>query len=115
MDGLTFVGRQMGELRPGPGAQHAHKVQQQAISHRQAFAVAAMVTVGAQKVPYRVAKLLLDRLRGRLNLRQEKALLRVMRDGPGGLVGGLSAGKYTALTGAIMKITNQAAFSAPRP
>ena len=43
---------------------------------------------------------LLDRLRGRLNLRQEKALLRVMRDGPGGLVGGLSAGKYTALTGA---------------
>jgi Fic family protein len=43
---------------------------------------------------------LLDRLRGRLNPRQEKALLRVMRDGPGGFVGGLSAGKYTALTGA---------------
>jgi Fic family protein len=43
---------------------------------------------------------LLDRLRGRLNSRQEKALLRVMRDGPDGFVGGLSAGKYTALTGA---------------
>lgn len=43
---------------------------------------------------------LLDRLRGRLNARQEKALLRLMRDGPGGFVGGLSAGKYTALTGA---------------
>jgi Fic family protein len=43
---------------------------------------------------------LLDRLRGRLNARQEKALLRLMRDGPGAFVGGLSAGKYTALTGA---------------
>ncbi len=43
---------------------------------------------------------LLDRLRGRINARQEKALLRVMRDGPDGFEGGLSAGKYQAITGA---------------
>lgn len=42
---------------------------------------------------------LLDRLRGRLNARQEKALLRMMRDGPAGFEGGLSAGKYSAITG----------------
>ena len=43
---------------------------------------------------------LLDRLRGQLNKRQEKALLRVLREGPDGFVGGLSAGKYAAITGA---------------
>jgi Fic family protein len=43
---------------------------------------------------------LLDRLRGRINARQEKALLRVMRDGSDGFEGGLSAGKYRAITGA---------------
>ena len=43
---------------------------------------------------------LLDRLRGRLNARQEKALLRVMREGPTGFEGGLSAGKYSAISGA---------------
>ena len=43
---------------------------------------------------------LLDRLQGRINARQEKALLRVMRDGPDGFEGGLSAGKYRAITGA---------------
>jgi Fic family protein len=43
---------------------------------------------------------LLDRLRGQLNQRQEKALLRMLREGPDGFVGGLSAGKYTTITGA---------------
>jgi Fic family protein len=41
-----------------------------------------------------------DRLRGQLNVRQEKALSRLMRAGVEGFVGGLSAGKYMALTGA---------------
>jgi len=43
---------------------------------------------------------LLDRLRGKLNARQEKALLRVLREGPEGFKGGLSAGNYASITGA---------------
>ncbi len=43
---------------------------------------------------------LLDRLRGQLNDRQEKALLRMLREGPGGFQGGLSAGNYATITGA---------------
>lgn len=43
---------------------------------------------------------LLDRLRGRLNERQEKALLRMLREGPQGFKGGLSAGNYVTITGA---------------
>jgi len=43
---------------------------------------------------------LLDRLRGEINERQEKALLRVLREGPEGFKGGLSAGNYSAITGA---------------
>jgi len=43
---------------------------------------------------------LLDRLRGELNERQEKALLRVLREGPEGFTGGLSAGNYIRITGA---------------
>lgn len=43
---------------------------------------------------------LLDRLRGQLNARQEKALLRMMREGPDGFRGGLSAGNYASITGA---------------
>jgi Fic family protein len=41
---------------------------------------------------------LLDRLRGQLNERQEKALIRVLREGPEGFKGGLSAGNYVAVT-----------------
>src|SRR3546814_18419780 len=37
---------------------------------------------------------LLDRLRGEINERQEKALLRMFREGPDGFAGGLSAGNY---------------------
>ena len=43
---------------------------------------------------------LLDRLRGTLNDRQHRALLRVLREGPDGFVGGLSAGNYIRITGA---------------
>jgi Fic family protein len=43
---------------------------------------------------------LLDRLRGHLNARQEKALLRMLREGPDGFQGGLSAGNYASITGA---------------
>jgi Fic family protein len=43
---------------------------------------------------------LLDRLRGQINPRQEKALLRMMAEGPDGFAGGLSAGNYQTITGA---------------
>ncbi len=43
---------------------------------------------------------LLDGLRGRLNRRQETALLRMLREGPEGFFGGLSAGNYMRITGA---------------
>lgn len=41
---------------------------------------------------------LLDRLRGQINERQEKALLRMLREGPSGFKGGLSAGNYRSTT-----------------
>ncbi len=50
---------------------------------------------------------LLDRLRGQLNERQEKALLRMLREGPDGFKGGLSAGKYTSITGASPATTTR--------
>jgi Fic family protein len=43
---------------------------------------------------------LLDRLRDQINERQKKALLRMLREGPEGFEGGLSAGKYASITGA---------------
>ena len=43
---------------------------------------------------------LLDRLRGQINKRQEKALVRMLREGPEGFKGGLSAGNYARITGA---------------
>jgi Fic family protein len=50
---------------------------------------------------------LLDRLRGQLNDRQEKALLRMLRKGPDGFKGGLSAGNYAAITGASPATTTR--------
>ncbi|HEY6390181.1 MAG TPA: Fic family protein [Bryobacteraceae bacterium] len=50
---------------------------------------------------------LLDRLRGQINDRQEKALLRMLREGPEGFKGGLSAGKYAAITGAPSATTTR--------
>lgn len=43
---------------------------------------------------------LLDRLKGQLNERQQKVLLRMFREGPEGFKGGLSAGNYGTITGA---------------
>ena len=42
---------------------------------------------------------LLDRLRGQLNDRQQKALIRILAEGQEGFRGGLSAGNYVAITG----------------
>jgi len=50
---------------------------------------------------------LLDRLRGELNERQIKAVLRMFREGPEGFKGGLSAGKYTAITGSSPATTTR--------
>jgi Fic family protein len=43
---------------------------------------------------------LLDRLRGKINARQDKALVRMMAEGPEGFVGGLSAHNYRTITDA---------------
>lgn len=54
-----------------------------------------------QQVEFVLAKTrLMDGLRGQLNDRQEKALLRMFEAGPGGFIGGLSAGNYMRITGA---------------
>lgn len=50
---------------------------------------------------------LLDRLRGQLNDRQERALLRMLREGPEGFKGGLSAGNYVSITGASPATTTR--------
>jgi Fic family protein len=50
---------------------------------------------------------LLDRLRGQLNSRQEKALLRMLREGPDGFKGGLSAGNYATTTSASPATTTR--------
>jgi Fic family protein len=43
---------------------------------------------------------LMDRVRGKLNPRQEKVVLRLFAAGPDGFIGGLSAGNYMSITGA---------------
>lgn len=50
---------------------------------------------------------MMDRLRGSLNDRQEKALLRMFEAGPVGFVGGLSAKNYMAITGAAEATTTR--------
>jgi Fic family protein len=50
---------------------------------------------------------LFERLKGELNSRQERALLRMFREGPEGFRGGLSAGKYTTITGASEATTTR--------
>jgi Fic family protein len=50
---------------------------------------------------------LLDRLSGQLNDRQQKALLRMFMEGPEGFKGGLSAGKYSTITGASPATTTR--------
>lgn len=53
-------------------------------------------------VAFLIAKTrLFDRLRGAINERQEKALLRMFAQGPDGFDGGLSAANYRTITGAL--------------
>lgn len=59
-------------------------------------------------VEFMIAKTkLLDRLRGQINERQQKALLRIFREGPEGFKGGLSAGNYSTITGASPATTTR--------
>jgi hypothetical protein len=48
-----------------------------------------------------------DRLSGQLNERQQKALLRMFNEDPEGFKGGLSAGKYSKITGASPATTTR--------
>jgi len=50
---------------------------------------------------------LFDRLRGQINERQKKALVRMFKEGPDGFKGGLSAGKYATITGASPATTTR--------
>jgi Fic family protein len=50
---------------------------------------------------------LLDRLRGKINGRQQKALLRMLMEGPEGFKGGLSAGNYATITGTTPATTTR--------
>lgn len=50
---------------------------------------------------------MLDQLKRQLNERQEKALLRMFREGPEGFRGGLTAGKYSTITGASPATTTR--------
>lgn len=60
------------------------------------------------RVEFVIAKAkLLDRLRGEINERQKKALLRMFEEGPGGFEGGLSAGNYMTITGASPATTTR--------
>lgn len=73
----------------------------------------ACITIEAQQrtlalVDFLIDKAkLFDRLRGQLNGRQEKALLRMFREGTEGFKGGLSAGKYITITGASPATTTR--------
>jgi Fic family protein len=50
---------------------------------------------------------LFDRLAGQINERQQKALLRMFREEPEGFKGGMSAGKYSTITGASPATTTR--------
>lgn len=50
---------------------------------------------------------LMERLSGTINSRQEKALLRMLREGPQGFKGGMSASKYMKITGASIATTTR--------
>lgn len=50
---------------------------------------------------------LFDRLKGQLNDRQQKALSRMFKEGPEGFKGGMSAGKYSTITGASPATTTR--------
>jgi Fic family protein len=61
-----------------------------------------------QMVDFLIAKTRFhDRLRGQLNSRQEKAIVRMLREGPKGFKGGLSAENYMRITGATRASTTR--------
>ncbi len=61
-----------------------------------------------EQVEFLIAKAkLLDRLRGHINARQQKTLLRMLKEGPDGFEGGLSAGNYGTITGASPATTTR--------
>jgi Fic family protein len=61
-----------------------------------------------EQVEFLIAKTkLLDRLRGHINDRQKKVLLRMLKEGPDGFEGGLSAGNYSTITGASPATTTR--------
>jgi Fic family protein len=66
----------------------------------------AAITIEAQRRTLAMTKFvldktrLLDRMKGKLNQRQQKALVRVLREGPEGFEDGLSASNYLAITNA---------------
>ena len=66
----------------------------------------AGITIEAQRRTLATIKFLIDkaklfeRLRGQINERQKKVLVRMFKEGPDGFKGGLSAGKYATITGA---------------
>jgi len=60
------------------------------------------------QVEFIIAKVkLLDRLRSQINEREQKALLRMFREGPEAFKGGLSAGNYSTITGASPATTTR--------
>ncbi|PYU27557.1 MAG: hypothetical protein DMG32_06280 [Acidobacteria bacterium] len=73
----------------------------------------AGVAVEAQRRTITMAEFLIDktklrdRLKGQLNEQQEKALQRRFREGPEGFRGGLTAGKYSTITGASPATTTR--------
>jgi Fic family protein len=73
----------------------------------------AEIAMGAQARSFHMVEFvlakskLLARLRGQINERQQKALLRMFREGPEGFKGGLSAGNYSTITGASPATTTR--------
>jgi Fic family protein len=73
----------------------------------------AGVAIEAQRRTLALAEFLIDktklfeRLKGRINERQDKALARMFREGPEGFKGGMSAGKYATITGASPATTTR--------
>ncbi|MGA2251699.1 Fic family protein [Terracidiphilus sp.] len=60
------------------------------------------------QVEFLIAKAkMMNGLRGQINERQRKALLRMFREGPEGFKGGLSAGNYSTITGASPATTTR--------
>lgn len=61
-----------------------------------------------ERVEFLIAKShLLERLRGKMNPRQEKALLRMFAEGVDGFKGGLSAANYRTITDAASATTTR--------